>query len=317
MSWARRWLGPLLRVPTPAIFIVAAALATALLWRQGRLADVGASVRDVSPWKVLAILLVYAVSVLVLGLRWHALTRLAGGTPSWTSSAEVFLTSVIVNYAAPIGLAVPTRVALTVRDLGLTPRQSGVVVAWEAGLDIAALGIISGLWLALGGTALLRSAPLDPRLLIVAAIGVVVTVGALVLASRAGARGSGRAGSVIGILALPLRHPALGLLIVALTVGYWGIQIGVMGALLAVFGVTAGVKLLLGVMGLPILIGMLSPVPGGAGIREALMTGAAGLEGVATGPVLLAAIAYRLAVFAVTPVVWGAVRVARARQLRR
>jgi uncharacterized membrane protein YbhN (UPF0104 family) len=64
-------------------------------------------------------------------------------------------------------------------------------------------------------------------------------------------------------------------------------------------------------MGLPILIGMLSPIPGGAGIRESLMATAAGLQGVATAPVLLAAIAYRLALFVVTPVVWGGLRLAR------
>jgi len=65
-------------------------------------------------------------------------------------------------------------------------------------------------------------------------------------------------------------------------------------------------------MGLPVLIGMLSPVPGGAGVREALMAAVAQLEGVPAGPVVLAAVAYRLALFAVTPFVWGAVRLARA-----
>ena len=97
------------------------------------------SVRDVHPARVVAILLVYAASILLLGIRWHALVRMAGGAPHWTSSAEVFLTSVIVNYAAPIGLAVPTRAALTVRDLELSPSQSGAVVGWEAALDVVAL----------------------------------------------------------------------------------------------------------------------------------------------------------------------------------
>ena len=117
----RRWFSPLLAVPTPVIFVVAAALATLLFWRQGRLTEIVDSVRDVHPGRVVAILLVYAASILLLGIRWHALVRMAGGAPHWTSSAEVFLTSVIVNYAAPIGLAVPTRAALTVRDLETEP----------------------------------------------------------------------------------------------------------------------------------------------------------------------------------------------------
>ena len=112
--------------------------------------SVGASLRDAEPWQIGAILLAYAVSIFVLGLRWHALVRMVGGTSPWTASSEVFLTSVIVNYAAPIGLAVPTRAALTVRDLRLPLMQSGAVVAWEAALDVAALAAIchglAGIW---------------------------------------------------------------------------------------------------------------------------------------------------------------------------
>jgi uncharacterized membrane protein YbhN (UPF0104 family) len=57
---------------------------------------------------------------------------------------------------------------------------------------------------------------------------------------------------------------------------------------------------------------MLSPVPGGAGVREALMAGMAGLEGIPAAPVVLAAVCYRLALFAVTPIVWGLLRMTRA-----
>ena len=97
-----------------------------------------------------------------------------------------------------------------------------------------------------------------------------------------------------------------------LTVGFWGTQIGVMALLLGVFGVAPTAPLLAGLMGLPMLIGMLSPVPGGAGVREGLMAVAAQLERVPVGPVVLAAIAYRLALFVVTPVVWAVVRAVRA-----
>jgi uncharacterized membrane protein YbhN (UPF0104 family) len=90
-----------------------------------------------------------------------------------------------------------------------------------------------------------------------------------------------------------------------------------MAALLQLFGVTVSLSLLLGLMGVPVLVGMLSPVPGGAGVREALMVAAAGLAGIPAGPVVLAAVAYRLALFLVTPPVWGVVRLARAATNRR
>jgi glycosyltransferase 2 family protein len=313
----RRWFSPILAVPTPIIFSAAAALAVLLLWRQGRLDEIMGSMRDVHPGRVAAILLVYAGSILLLSVRWHALVRMAGGAPHWTSSAEVFLTSVIVNYAAPIGLAVPTRAALTVRDLELSPSQSGAVVGWEAALDVVALSAISAAWLILGGSELVQTMTVDGRVLVfIAMIGVLGAV-AMRVASRSTAIRSRIAPFAGRMLSSPAEHPVLALVAIALTAGFWITQLGIMAALLAVFGVSVSLPLLLGIMGVPVLVGMLSPVPGGAGVREALMAAAARLGGAPAGPVVLAAVAYRLALFLVTPLVWGAVRLARAVANRR
>ena len=307
----RRWYSPILSVPTPVIFILAAALAALLLWRQGALSEVLDPVRGAHPARIAAILVVYAGSILLLSIRWHSLVRMAGGTPPWSSSAEVFLTSVIVNYAAPIGLAVPTRAALTVRDLKLSPGQSGAVVGWEAALDVLALSLVSAAWLVLGGS---DHVPLlfgDARALLIWAF--VVALGAVLtfVARRSSALRSRIAPFVGRFLASPATHPVLALVALGLTAAFWAVQIGIMAALLELFGVAASPSLLFGLMGVPVLVGMLSPVPGGAGVREALMAAAAGLVGVAAGPVVLAAVAYRLALFLVTPLVWGAVWLVR------
>jgi uncharacterized membrane protein YbhN (UPF0104 family) len=299
-------------VPTPVIFVAAAAIATLFLWRQGSMGDVQEAIRAVHPLQLLGILVIYGASILVLGIRWHVLVRLAGGRPAWGSSAEVFLTSVIVNYAAPIGLAVPTRAALTVRDLGLSPGPSGAVVGWELGLDVAALCAISLAWLFQGGSAVVDGARLDG--------GVLATIGVFALLALAGVAGASqvasvrsRAMTILGpMLANPLQRPGLAGLAILLTALFWSVQVGIMGALLNIFGVHAGQSLVFGLMGLPVLIGMLSPVPGGAGVREALMAGMAGLEGIPAAPVVLAAVCYRLALFAVTPIVWGLLRMTRA-----
>lgn len=308
----RRWFSPLLAVPTPVIFAVAAAIAILLLWRQGGLAEIADSVRDVHPARLAAILIVYAASILLLGVRWHALVRMAGGAPPWTSSAEVFVTSVIVNYAAPIGLAMPTRAALTIRDLQLSPSQSGAVVGWEAALDVVALLVISASWLVVGGSDPIRMITVDGRVL--SSIAIAVVLGALVIgiANRSTVLRSRIAPFAGRMVSSPAEHPVLALVAIALTGGFWVTQIGIMAALLSVFGVPISLQLLLGVMGMPVLIGMLSPVPGGAGVREALMAAAARLGGTPAAPVVLAAVAYRLALFLVTPLVWGAVRLVRA-----
>ncbi len=308
----RHWYSPILALPTPVIFVAAAALAVFVLWRNGAVNEIGASIRLADPLWVVAILLVYASSIVVLAVRWHTLVRMAGGRPDWTTSAEVFLTSVIVNYAAPIGLAVPTRAALTVRDLRLNPRESGAVVVWEAGLDITALILISAVWLIQGGSQLLRTVALEGGVIVVAAASLTLAVAGIVVASKSAAIRSWAAPFAQSMLFGPKRRPELTLLAIVLTAAFWGMQIGVLAMLLAIFGVTPRSSLLAGLMGLPVLIGMLSPVPGGAGVREALMAAVARLDGAPAGPVVLAAVTYRLALFVVTPVVWGLVRLARA-----
>ncbi len=242
------------------------------------------SVRDVHPGRVVAILLVYAASILLLGIRWHALVRMAGGTPHWTSSAEVFLTSVIVNYAAPIGLAVPTRAALTVRDLELSPGQSGAVVGWEAALDVVALSrhlrrVARSWWI--GSRAddeCRRSGPRAPG----GCRGPWCCCDAAPPADRRRsaleslrlpvacfpARPSTRCWR-----SLPLRSP----------VGSGASSLAIMAALLQLFGVAVSLSLLLGIMGVPVLVGMLSPVPGGAGCQRGIDGGGGSAGGSCRG----------------------------------
>jgi uncharacterized membrane protein YbhN (UPF0104 family) len=311
VSQLRRWWNRLKAVPTPALFAISAVIATLVLWRKGSLDDIGPALQTLPPGRVVAILAVYAMSILVLAIRWHVLANMAGGTPEWFSSAEVFLTSVIVNYAAPIGLAVPTRAALTVRDLGLSPLASSAVVGWELVLDLVALSILSVGWLAMGGLSRLNVLSTDPRIFATFVIIVVLATCCLGIAYRVSPSVRRLTRSVKPMIQLPADRPGLMFVAIGLTLVFWAAQTGVMTALLSGFGTTPSLSLLLGVMGLPILIGMLSPIPGGAGIRETLMAAAAGLQGVATAPVLLAAIVYRLALFVVTPVVWGGLRLAR------
>jgi uncharacterized membrane protein YbhN (UPF0104 family) len=184
-------------------------------------------------------------------------------------------------------------------------------------LDTLALLAISAVWLVLGGGTVIAQLRVNASgLVIVIAAGVLAGVG-LGVAARVPALRERLSIVLSPLVRQPMRHPAIALLAAAITAVYWSAQLGVMAALAAVFGVSASPALVVGLMGLPVLIGMLSPVPGGAGIREALMATVARFAGVATGPVILAAITYRLALFAVTPVVWGALRLARAGQVRR
>jgi uncharacterized protein (TIRG00374 family) len=305
-----------LSVPTPAIFAASIVLAVALLAWQGTLADLAVAARTVR-WEMVVLAVAgYGLSLGMLAWRWHALVRMASGTASAPVAAEVFLTSVVVNYAAPIGLAVPARAALSRRDLGLTTSGSGAVVMWEAALDLTALAGIGGLWLLVGGLDAARALAAAGRTwavtAAVAAIAVFVTIAAVVAISGS-IRGKLRrfAGDA---LALPSREPRWAAIAVSLTIVFWLLQLVILAILLSGVGVSPNPLLVLGLTGWPVFIGMISPVPGGAGVREALMVAVAGLARVDGAAVLMAALLYRMALFASLPLLYAGARLWRSRQ---
>ncbi|MDQ3167305.1 MAG: lysylphosphatidylglycerol synthase domain-containing protein, partial [Chloroflexota bacterium] len=97
------------------LFVAAALVGLVVLWRQGALGDVGSAVRSADPFLVVAGFLLYLLGLALLSSRWHLLVILTHGRSDPARAAEAFLTSVVINYAAPIGLAVPARAALTKR----------------------------------------------------------------------------------------------------------------------------------------------------------------------------------------------------------
>jgi uncharacterized membrane protein YbhN (UPF0104 family) len=102
----------------------------------------------------------------------------------------------------------------------------------------------------------------------------------------------------------PFQSPRQAAITLAITGTYWVIQGFVLAIMLNALDVEPAPLLVLGITSLPILIGMLSPLPGGAGIRETLMGGIARIHGAAVSPTIFAAVAYRLALFASIPVLY-------------
>src|SRR4029079_5929019 len=83
----------------------------------------------------------YLIGLFLLCVRWHSLVLMIHGTSNFGRAGEAFLTSVVINYAAPVGLAVPTRAALTKRALGLSLTETSAVALWEVGADVIILSI--------------------------------------------------------------------------------------------------------------------------------------------------------------------------------
>ena len=310
----------LLVIPTPVVFAISLAFAVVLLWRRGSLDDLGGVLGRAEPRFLILGAALYAVGLVGLCLRWAALIRLAGGRGDFSVAAQAFLTSIVVNYAAPIGLAVPARAALSVRDLGLAPSAGGGVALAEIALDLAVLGLVSVVWLAQGNLAIFDQAPLAAPAVRLVAGG--VAVGAAVAALAVAAHSSLRLRVVRAARAAgdsAFRQPRLVAAVIAVTVGFWVLQAVILWVLLTASGVPgiADWELIAGLLGPPMVVGMLSPVPGGAGVREALMIAVAGARGVDGAAVLLAAVAYRLALFAAVPVVYAGAQVVRSWIARR
>jgi len=301
-------------IPTPLIFVASVGFALLLLWRQDRLGDIGDVARRADLGVTIAALVLYLLGLALLCLRWHALVLVARGRSAVFPAAEAFLTSVVVNYAAPVGLAVPARAALTKRALGLTATETGAIAVWEIAVDVLVLGLIGAGWL-LGGAAA-RSAvadlAADARWLLLLG-GVIAVAGIAAVAvlgwTRPGVRRRlAQAGT--GLTDGPRRRPGAAALALGITVAYWLFQGIVLGLLLDALGVAAGLGLVLGLIGLPVLVGMLSPIPGGAGVREALMVAVARAEGADTAAVLVAAVTYRVALFLAVPILYAGARAA-------
>jgi uncharacterized membrane protein YbhN (UPF0104 family) len=252
-------------------------------------------------------------------VRWDRIVVMVKGESSLPRASEAFLTSVVINYAAPIGLAVPTRAALTKRALGLTVAETGAVALWEVAVDVLVLSIFSALWLVLGGwkADFLHSASGGEQF--AGAIALLVAAGLGLLAIRLVARKkpalwAKARGMIRTIVTFPTKRPVDAVLAVAITVIYWIGQGAVIWLLLRALDVDPSAVLVLGLTSLPIVVGMLSPVPGGAGIREVIMIAVAKVHDADSAPVLLAALTYRIALFASIPVLYLAVRVWMSRR---
>lgn len=295
-------------IPTPLIFAVSIVLALVLLWFQGALQDVIQAIGEADVGLLAVAAPIYLASLWLLCYRWHLLVRMAQGHSDLPRAAEAFLTSVVINYAAPIGLAVPSRAALTKRALGLDARATGTIAIWEIGVDVLVLGTGTLLWFGLAEgslsevrTELAKSATLYTAATIAVCV---VLLAAALWFMRTQAKRRRILSSLGRIIIAPKVRPAEALLTLSVSVVYWVIQGVVLGMVVRSLGVATSFEFVLGLTSLPILVGMLSPIPGGAVVREALMYVVARLADIPGREVVAAALVYRFALFAAIPILY-------------
>jgi uncharacterized membrane protein YbhN (UPF0104 family) len=296
------------RIPTPAIFIGGAILAALLLWWQGGFGEILRAIGRADLQPLLIAAPIYVASLWLLCLRWHLLVKMAQGWSDLPKASEAFLTSVVINYAAPIGLAVPSRAALTKRALGLDHGATGSIALWEIGADVLVLGAGSVLWLLLAegstsavGNEISNSAD---QYATWGGIGIAIVAVALVWLLRGPEQRRRFVRLGKRILFAPAHRPVDAALSLGVTLVYWVTQGVVLALLVHAMHVDVDPVLILGLTSMPILVGMLSPIPGGAVVREALMYAVARLAGAPAGEILAAAVIYRIALFGAIPILY-------------
>jgi len=309
----RQALKRLTSIPTPVIFAFSLTMAVLLLWQQDALSSIRPAIRNANPWTVTAGLLLYLIGLALLCVRWNLLVTMVSGATRHLRASEAFITSVAVNYAAPLSLALPSRAYLTKRALGLGTAETASITFWEVASDLAVLAVGTLLWIAVGGWRG-QGVAVDDRLV---GLGALLLLGGL-LAVVIAIRRAARLRSIVykmrnhftEALKQPARRPRQTIMSLLVTVIYWTVQGGVLFLLLkAIDGTSPAIALVLGLTTLPLLVGMLSPVPGGAGVREALMIAVASVHGANEANVLLAGVTYRIALFAAIPILYGIIRV--------
>ncbi|MDQ3612753.1 MAG: flippase-like domain-containing protein [Chloroflexota bacterium] len=303
------------RIPTPVIFVGSLALAIAVLFLTGSLDGIVSALGNADVSLLLLTAPIYVGSLWLLAFRWHLLVQMAGGVPHLPRAAEAFLTSVVINYAAPVGLAVPSRAALTKRALGLDASQTGTIALWEIAFDVLILGLGTVLWLVLAEGALgevraelARSS--GSYVLAGVAMFVLVAMAALIVSRRPSLKGK-----LIGIMGriviAPRRRPAAAVRTLLVTLAYWILQGVVLWMIITALAVDVSATFMIGFTSLPILVGMLSPIPGGAAVREGLMYVIARLSGLDSeaDAILAAALIYRFALFGAIPLLFALNRI--------
>ncbi len=309
---AKKGMRKLMRIPTPVIFLVGAVVASILLWWQGALGELWEVVERADTRTMLIAAPVYLVSMWLLALRWHELVRMAQGWSDLPRAAEAFFTSVVINYAAPVGLAVPSRAALTKRALGMDRHSTGVVALWEIGMDVIVLGVASIIWMGTsqGSTSAVTQELGDnaQRYTNVGIIGFGIILVLMVFFFRKAEQRRRAVNFVRRIARSPLDRPVIAIQAFLYTLAYWITQGIVLALLVHAMGVEVSFIFILGLTSLPMLVGMLSPIPGGAVVREAMMFVVARLAGAPGAEVVAAAVIYRMALFLAIPILYGITR---------
>lgn len=292
-----------------------AVVALVALVVSGRAGAVWQAILHAHPTPLLLLVAAGLALPVVHAARWRAMLRAVAADLPLGDAVEMTITASLVNYALPGYTGSPAKglLARQVHRIGFG--QSTPTLVAEQLLDALALAASAAVAGLLTGRAVLTRVGAAGRSgfvpIVVAAGAVGLCAGlAVVLILRSRSRFARDVVASTRLLATDRGQRGT---IAALTVVYW--LLGVLGvwAVTRAVGISLGGTALLWLASAPVLLGMLSPLPGGLGLREAAMAAVGGMLGLPVSGIVAAAVLQRGVLVAALPVALAGVRVFRRR----
>lgn len=260
------------------------------------------------------LLLIGIMLPIIHARRWQLMLRAISQELPLTAAVELTVTSSLINYAVPGYVGSPAKGLLARQTYGIGLGRSVPTLAVEQALDALALVIGATVGLILAGPSSLSwlAASFDRSLvtMIVMLLGIGLTT--LLLAGYLLRR---RARQFIEALIASSRMLANNrqhrTAILLLTGARWVADSATIWVAAAALGVHLGATALLLLTNIPLLLGLVSPFPGGVGLREGVMAAIAGMINLTITGIVAAAVLHRAVMVAALPVLLGIIRVAR------
>lgn len=290
--------------------------AIVVLWLTGVLGDAWDGLRESRPLPLVLVVLVGMSLPLVHAWRWQLVMRSLGEQLTLGEAADITVSSALINYASPGFVGASAKAVLANQTRDVPYRASALSIGFEHTLDLGMMAVTSLLAILIIGPSAFRdiASPLEGLAsFAVLAIAAGVAAIGLFIAWRLGAwtqikrtfSAAGRLGRQVNLSA-----------VAALTLLYWFLQVVVVGLMFWALGIDFNVIDVLAIATVPVLAGMLAPVPGGVGVREAAIVALSAVTAATTGTLVTLAIVQRVLLVAALPLALGALRLARRFSVR-
>lgn len=297
-------------------FWVGLLAAIVVLWLTGVFEDAWSGLREARPAPLGLVVLVGMALPVVHAWRWRVVMRSLGTHLTAGQAADITVSSALLNYASPGFVGASAKALLANQSRGVAYRQSALAIAFEHTLDLGLMAVSSLIVILIIGPARFREAA-EPLEAFASLVGILLTLGiigiALLVAWRLGAfRRIDRMFSAAAGLGREVDVRAVALL----TALYWLLQVLVVGLLFWSLKVPIVAIDILAISTVPVLAGMLAPVPGGVGVREAVIVALTTVTGVSAGTLVTLAIIQRVLLVSALPLSLGVLRLARRIDVR-